>query len=299
MSSRPRDPLGAVGAAVRNALGAATSADPPLRVREWRVLAAVVQLTGAYTRLEDTVSHHQLGRHAGLDKPHERRTLARELRSLSSRGLITYTPGTSTPDGGRTTSRIGLPPADTDPRHESTPGQDRPPVGTGTDPRSAPAQTPGRDRPPSRGDSRVKEPEEEQRRVSQASHDVDVSEVARDLCRYFVTEHCHPNSHGVPTEGTKAHATWLREMDRLVRIGPPNTNQGVDPDRIRKVIAWMASHRGNGDFPGWSAVCESVPTFRKKFTKIAASADAASRNGSGRPPAQQVSEFTYSGRVQP
>lgn len=140
---------------------------------------------------------------------------------------------------------------------------------------------------------------EEDRRDSQASHDVDVSEDARDLCRYFVTEHCRPNSHGVPTEGTKAHATWLREMDRLVRIGPPNTGQGIDPDRVREVIAWMAAHRGNGDFPGWSAVCESVPTFRKKFTKIAASAGAAARNGSGRQPAQQVSEFTYSGRVQP
>lgn len=107
----------------------------------------------------------------------------------------------------------------------------------------------------------------------------DVAEVAHELCRVFVVEHCRPNQHGEPKKGSQAWRDWLIEMDRLVRIGPPNVGKGVEPERIHAVIKGMAVDTGNGDFPGWSKVCESVPTFRKKWTKIAASVEAKSRDG--------------------
>lgn len=134
-----RDPYKAVGAAMRAAMDAACHAEPPLRPREWRVLAAVVSITASWSRLEDEVSHGQLQVLTGIA---ERRTLARELRSLAQRGIVMYEPGDSTPGGGRTLSRVGLapgrpiPPVDPDPRSLLTPGQDghRPPVDPGTRP---------------------------------------------------------------------------------------------------------------------------------------------------------------------
>lgn len=137
-------------------LTAAASASPPLRPRTWRVLAAVLSLTSTWTRLEDHVPHGQIAQAAGLDKPSDRRAVARELRELADRGLIVYRPGTSRPGEPRTSSVVGLPqpPVDMDPRsgaedgHVPTPGRHRPAVGT--DRRSETATTPGRSgaRPP-------------------------------------------------------------------------------------------------------------------------------------------------------
>ena len=115
----------------------------------------------------------------------------------------------------------------------------------------------------------------------EAASEPEVSDVAHELCRVFAIEHCKRNSHGVPSEGSQARRKWLVEMDRLVRIGPPNVDNGVDPERVRHVILGMAEDTGDGSFPGWSSVCGSVPKFREKFTQISAAVDAKNRNTNG------------------
>ena len=130
----------------------------------------------------------------------------------------------------------------------------------------------------SHSDSTEEETEEEEE-TEPTTSEPEVSDAAHDLCRVFAVEHCKRNSHGVPSEGSQARKKWLVEMDRLVRLGPPNVGKGVDPERIRHVILGMAEDTGDGSFPGWSSVCASVPKFREKFTQIAAAVDAKSRNG--------------------
>lgn len=152
--SRSRAPLADVQTATRQVLTSAAVADPPLRPRAWRVLAAVLALTSTWTKLEDTAGHTQIGALAGfdMDNGHHRRNLARDLHDLADRGLIVYLPGSSIPGEKRTPSTVGLPrpPVGTDPQSNGeTPGRNRPPVDSTTPGRKR-TTTPGRkhDGPP-------------------------------------------------------------------------------------------------------------------------------------------------------
>ncbi len=139
---RPRDSYRDVGESTRAVLQAAATAEPPLRPREWRVLSAVLQVTATWSRLQDRVTHEQLAPLCGLDKPTDRRDLARELRSLATRGLIVYEPGVSLPGERRRPSTVGLPPVEIHQVSDVSPpveihqvSEGSPPVDLDTDPR--------------------------------------------------------------------------------------------------------------------------------------------------------------------
>ena len=80
------------GEAARSVLGRAAAASPALTQREWRVLAAVLQLTTSYARLSDRVYKAQLAAAAG---DLEDKALQRSLRSLAERHLITWQPSST------------------------------------------------------------------------------------------------------------------------------------------------------------------------------------------------------------
>lgn len=77
------------GEAARSVLARAAAASPPLTQREWRVLAAVLQVTTTYSKLSDRVWKTQLGEAAG---GLEDKALQRTLRSLHDRHLIVWRP---------------------------------------------------------------------------------------------------------------------------------------------------------------------------------------------------------------
>lgn len=118
--------------------------------------------------------------------------------------------------------------------------------------------------------------------------EVDVSEDARTLTRQFATA-VQRNGHPVPGKGTKANQTWLVEMDRLLRLGPPGEGGHVpDAGEVRRVIDYATSD----DFE--RANVASVPKLRKRFAQLRLKA-----NGTrgGAPPSQRVSEFTETRRL--
>lgn len=79
------------GEATRSTLSRAAAASPPLNQREWRVLAAVLQLTTTYSKLTDRVWQEQVAAAAGgLD----RRAVQRALGALHERFLIVWEPST-------------------------------------------------------------------------------------------------------------------------------------------------------------------------------------------------------------
>jgi hypothetical protein len=88
-----------------------------------------------------------------------------------------------------------------------------------------------------------------------------------DLTREFATM-VKANGHALPKRGTKAATGWLREVDRLRRLGPPGDN-GDDPppsdDEIRAVMTWALSV---SDF--WPANIRSAPKFREQYTMLRA-----------------------------
>lgn len=114
------------------------------------------------------------------------------------------------------------------------------------------------------------------------------SDEARELCNYFVIEHCRKNGHPVPEKGSRTSETWLREMDLLLRRGPSGVEKpyAVLPDEVRTVIDYVAQDEGDGRFPGWSVVCRTVPSLRQKYDRILPQAKRPRR--SGRLPDEQL-----------
>jgi hypothetical protein len=76
------------------------------------------------------------------------------------------------------------------------------------------------------------------------------------------------NGHALPGRGTTAATGWLREMERLLRIGPPgDTGDDPPPDvgEVRDVMRWALTV---SDF--WPANVRSVPKFREQYTTLRA-----------------------------
>lgn len=90
----------------------------------------------------------------------------------------------------------------------------------------------------------------------------DVSVDARELTRQFAVA-VKANGHPVPDPSRKAHADWLIEMDRLLRLGPPGWD-GDPPgrDEVATVIAWAASDEFE------RANIQAVPKFRKRYSQL-------------------------------
>lgn len=104
---RERDGLVTVARATRDVLNRAACSEEPLRPREWRVLAAVIQLTSTWTKLTDSVYVAIVAAAAGFDpdSKDDRKVVGQELRSLSERGLIMYRPAR----GRGSRSMVGIP----------------------------------------------------------------------------------------------------------------------------------------------------------------------------------------------
>ena len=76
------------------------------------------------------------------------------------------------------------------------------------------------------------------------------------------------NEHKLPAKGSKAATGWLREMDRLIRIGPPGDGQDpTDPAEVREVMRWALAVS-----TFWPANIRSVPKFREQYTTLRAQA---------------------------
>jgi len=89
-----------------------------------------------------------------------------------------------------------------------------------------------------------------------------VSDDARQLTRQFAIA-VKANGHPVPAPDRKAHADWLVEMDRLLRIGPPGWDgQPPSVDEIRTVIRYATVDEFE------RANVQSVPKLRKRYSQL-------------------------------
>ena len=121
--------------------------------------------------------------------------------------------------------------------------------------------------------------------TSDVPSDPEVSDEARELTRKFA-QAVKGNGHEIPKRGTKAHRTWLVEMDRLLRL------DGADPAEVAQVVAWCAADVGSGSYPGESVNVRAVPKFRKRYSELRLRAQRTQRpNGSAQ---QTTSEADYS-----
>lgn len=118
---------------------------------------------------------------------------------------------------------------------------------------------------------------------SDVPSEASVSEDARQLTRTFALA-IKSNGHPVPAAATKAHQSWLVEMDRLLSIGPPSWD-GDPPakDEVARVIEWCVED----DFE--RANVRAVPKFRKRYSQLRLKALNSTPRASG--PAVNVSEF--------
>lgn len=81
-----------------------------------------------------------------------------------------------------------------------------------------------------------------------------------------IKEH-HPKSK-MPEVGEKRMDRWVKEMDRLNRIGFPNADEGFTWQEIRNMIDWVYSEQSkNGDF-WWAEVIKSSGKFREQTEKF-------------------------------
>lgn len=103
--------------------------------------------------------------------------------------------------------------------------------------------------------------------------DPDVSEDARTLTREFAKA-VKANGHGIPTQGSKARDSWLVEMDRLLRLGPPGEGSHVpDVGEVRRVITFVT----HDSFE--MANVRSVPKLRERYSQLRIKAGHGSTNG--------------------
>ena len=83
-----------------------------------------------------------------------------------------------------------------------------------------------------------------------------------------VAELIRAAGHALPTRGSKAADGWLREMDRLLRIGPPGDTGDDPPPTAAEVVAVARWALVESDF--WPSNIRSVPTLRKQWTRLRA-----------------------------
>jgi hypothetical protein len=112
--------------------------------------------------------------------------------------------------------------------------------------------------------------------TSDVPSDPEVSDKARDLTRTFA-QAVKGNGHKIPEPDTKAHRSWLVEMDRLLRI------DHADPAEVAQVIAWCAADVGSGSYPGESVNVRAVPKFRERYSELRLRADRAQRSNGATP----------------
>lgn len=110
----------------------------------------------------------------------------------------------------------------------------------------------------------------------------DWSQEVVELTREFA-QAVRANGFPLPGKGTKAADGWLREFDRLLRIGPPGDTGGQPPptvEEIRTVMAYaMSDVRDGSGFPGWGAVIRSAGKFREQYPRLALEARRTRRSG--------------------
>lgn len=100
------------------------------------------------------------------------------------------------------------------------------------------------------------------------SGEPEVSDNVRELVRLFASG-VKANGHSVPGRGTKANRDWLREMDRLLRRGPPGEGGYVpSEDEVRRVIKWCVTDYGDDRYPGEATNVRSVVKFRKRYSEL-------------------------------
>lgn len=105
-----------------------------------------------------------------------------------------------------------------------------------------------------------------------------VRELTRDFARYV-----QGNGHPLPSRGTKAAQGWYREIDRLLRLGPPGDTGDRPPptaEEVRTVMAHaLTDIRDGPGFPGWGAVIRSPGKFRQQYSRLAIEARRNGRSG--------------------
>jgi hypothetical protein len=89
-----------------------------------------------------------------------------------------------------------------------------------------------------------------------------VSDETTQLAREFA-EAVRANGHPIPKRDTLNANTWLSEMDRLLRIGPPGWD-GDPPtvDEVRTVIRWATTDEFE------RANIQSIPKLRKRYSQL-------------------------------
>lgn len=96
-------------------------------------------------------------------------------------------------------------------------------------------------------------------------HDKDLPEFTKDvheLTREFAVG-VRANGHPIPAKGSKSRDSWLVEMDRLLRLGPPGEGGHVpDADEVRQVIRFVL----DDEFE--KANLQSVPKLRKRYSQL-------------------------------
>ena len=121
-------------------------------------------------------------------------------------------------------------------------------------------------------------PSKERPLSSDLRPDGDYTDEVKDTTRQ-VAQMIRGAGHALPGRGSKAADGWLREMDRLLRLGPPG-DTGDDPPptaaEVLEVATWALTV---SDF--WPANIRSVPTLRKQWTRLRGQARAG-RNGQAR-----------------
>lgn len=95
-----RDSFAVVGAALREAIADTLANDPPASVT--RVLLALIHEVPSWSRLSDNVTRHQVAKLTGLSE----RQVTRAVHWLAERDILMWKSGSSTPAGGRISSRV-------------------------------------------------------------------------------------------------------------------------------------------------------------------------------------------------
>lgn len=87
------------------------------------------------------------------------------------------------------------------------------------------------------------------------------------------------NGHALPSRGSKAATSWLVEVDRLLRLGPPGDTGDDPPPEVDEVLAVAEWALTVSDF--WPANIRSAVKFRQQFTTLRAQMNRPRGNGHG------------------